>query len=77
MNDDGPFRDLAFQVIVDSFGRIVPLLVVAIDRPLDFGNPTIADRRLRAISLFVPEQVVESMLLADQIQKVAIGVGIS
>ncbi len=64
--------ELPLQIIVDLFNRIVPLLVVAIDRPLHRGDLCIADILTAGDIFLVPQQEVEPVLLANRVQQLAL-----
>ena len=62
------------QRFVDPFDPVVALLVVAVDRALDRGDALVADVGAAGDVFFVPEQVVELMLLADDGEEAVVGI---
>ena len=61
------------QEVVELLDAVVTLLVVAIDGPLDFGNPGIAHVRAAGNIFLVPEQVVELVPLRASKSQLPLG----
>ena len=66
--------DFALQIIVDLLDGIVALLVVAVDGPFHRGNARVADVGAAGDIFLVPQQKVVPMLLANQVQEIAVGI---
>ncbi len=67
-----PCAEPFHQEHVQPLDVIVALLVVAVDGPLDLGNAHVGDVLAAGDIFFVPQQVIEAMLLAHDLHEAVI-----